>query len=286
MSLVLDPPELGFRRPFTHEVSQILVLKNPNSDPVAFKVKTTAPKQYCVRPNSGRIEAGHEVKVQVLLQAMKEDPPPDAKCRDKFLVQSVAVTADKEFSNVPSIWQHVDKAAKSSVEETKIKVVFLPAEGDSTQAPYPGATNGDARSQPPAYRSATPDAVTPHHTIPASLVPPPESRPSDPADPEAAPSTANPTTSSDDKTVTSTDTVQDLRNQLEKAHAEIARLLNEKSGQGLRQRKTDAVNQDVRERVTAGTAGLGVQQQPIEGVSVQIVAALCLLSFLLAYLFF
>ncbi|KAH0565945.1 hypothetical protein GP486_000666 [Trichoglossum hirsutum] len=46
MSLLLDPPELGFRRPFTHEVSQILVLTNPNSDPVAFKVKTTAPKQY------------------------------------------------------------------------------------------------------------------------------------------------------------------------------------------------------------------------------------------------
>lgn len=39
----------------------------------------------------------------VLLQAMKEDPPPDAKCRDKFLVQSVAVTADKEFSNVSQI---------------------------------------------------------------------------------------------------------------------------------------------------------------------------------------
>lgn len=34
---------------------------------------------------------------------MKEDPPMDARCRDKFLVQSVAVTADKEFSNVASI---------------------------------------------------------------------------------------------------------------------------------------------------------------------------------------
>ena len=42
----------------------------------------------------------------VLLQAMKEDPPLDAKCRDKFLVQSVAVTADKEFSNVASIVCH------------------------------------------------------------------------------------------------------------------------------------------------------------------------------------
>jgi hypothetical protein len=41
--------------------------------------------------------------IAVLLQAMKEDPPLDAKCRDKFLVQSVAVTADREFSNVQSI---------------------------------------------------------------------------------------------------------------------------------------------------------------------------------------
>lgn len=34
---------------------------------------------------------------------MKEQPPIDAKCRDKFLVQSVAVTADKEFTNIADI---------------------------------------------------------------------------------------------------------------------------------------------------------------------------------------
>lgn len=39
----------------------------------------------------------------VLLQAMKEDPPMDAKCRDKFLVQSVAVSADQELPNVTAI---------------------------------------------------------------------------------------------------------------------------------------------------------------------------------------
>ncbi|KAI9785739.1 MAG: phosphatidylinositol-binding protein scs2 [Geoglossum umbratile] len=220
---------------------------------------------------------------------MKEDPPPDAKCRDKFLVQSVAVTADKEFSNVPSIWQHVDKAAKSpgdgkaAVQETKIKVVFLPAEGEG-QAPYLGTTNGDAGTQPPAYRPPTPDAVTPHHTQPAAPDSPPESRPSDTA--EATSSAPIHLAASDDKTVTSTDAIQDLRSKLEKAHAEIARLLRERSEQGPRQRKTDGVNEDVRERATAGTTALGVQQQPIEGVSVQVVAALCLLSFLLAYIFF
>ena len=34
---------------------------------------------------------------------MKEDPAPDAKCKDKFLVQSVGVTKDLEHANVTSI---------------------------------------------------------------------------------------------------------------------------------------------------------------------------------------
>jgi hypothetical protein len=45
MSVEIEPLELSFRRPFTVEVSQTLTIKNPNSSPVAFKVKTTAPKQ-------------------------------------------------------------------------------------------------------------------------------------------------------------------------------------------------------------------------------------------------
>lgn len=68
MSVELSPTELGFKRmfyqlpqakqpachspadispgPFTHEVSQILRLSNPTNQAIAFKVKTTAPKQY------------------------------------------------------------------------------------------------------------------------------------------------------------------------------------------------------------------------------------------------
>ena len=37
---------------------------------------------------------------KVLLQAMREDPPPDARCRDKFLVQSVAITPDRDLANI------------------------------------------------------------------------------------------------------------------------------------------------------------------------------------------
>ena len=79
---------------------------------------------------------------------------------------------------------------------------------------------------------------------------------------------------------------EDLRQQLADAKAQISQLTEQAQEQVVRQRKSDAVNQDSRERISTGTTGMGVQQQPADGVPVQIVAALCLLSFLLAYFFF
>jgi hypothetical protein len=34
---------------------------------------------------------------------MKEDPPMDAKCRDKFLVQSVAITPERDLGSITAI---------------------------------------------------------------------------------------------------------------------------------------------------------------------------------------
>jgi len=95
MSVELTPNNaLGFHRPLTSTVKRTLTVSNPNDAPIVFKVKTTAPKQYCVRPNSGRVEPGERVEVQVLLQPFKEDPPASTKCKDKFLVQSAIVAGD------------------------------------------------------------------------------------------------------------------------------------------------------------------------------------------------
>jgi hypothetical protein len=50
--------------PLTRLITKTLKIHNPHPHPVAFKVKTTAPKQYCVRPNAGRVESGESVEVQ------------------------------------------------------------------------------------------------------------------------------------------------------------------------------------------------------------------------------
>ena len=80
-----------------------------------------------MRPNSGRVEPGQSVEVQgescasptratyltralrcvagrsVMLQAMKEEPPLAAKCKDKFLIQSTTITPEKETLSLADI---------------------------------------------------------------------------------------------------------------------------------------------------------------------------------------
>lgn len=289
MSVEIDPVELGFRRPFTVEVGQLLKIKNPNTAPVAFKVKTTAPKQYCVRPNSGRIEPGHEVEVTVLLQAMKAEPPSDTRCRDKFLVQSIPITGDKEFTNVQQIWESVDK---SSVQEKKIRVNWLPASEEGLQA------GGAATAATPIRRSlangveATPDAPPPAYSSPSEnnesaangaemdkKEPLPEDEPA-PA-PVGVPAAAVAAVKSTAESAT-TGAKEILAQTEEKITAATTGV-----AAGLRQRKQGGgTTSDEQKSARPAPELAQAVRQGTEGVPVQIVAVLCLLSFLLAYFFF
>jgi vesicle-associated membrane protein-associated protein A len=40
-----------------------MALKNPTDKKIAFKIKTTAPKKYCVRPNCGVVEPKSSVEI-------------------------------------------------------------------------------------------------------------------------------------------------------------------------------------------------------------------------------
>lgn len=62
--LALDPSnELKFRGPFDDYVSVSLTIRNPTLKRIAFKIKTTAPKRYCVKPNSGVLDPEQNMKV-------------------------------------------------------------------------------------------------------------------------------------------------------------------------------------------------------------------------------
>ena len=49
-------------------------ITNSGKEETAFKVKTTAPKKYCVKPNTGFVRPGETQMIQVIMQAQREWP--------------------------------------------------------------------------------------------------------------------------------------------------------------------------------------------------------------------
>jgi len=117
--LILEPKaELHFKGPFTDVVTSYLKLSNPSERRVCFKVKTTAPKRYCVRPNNGLIEALGSTTIAVMLQPVDLDNLND-KNKHKFMVQTMF--APEGDINQDSLWK---EANPEMIMDSKLKCVF------------------------------------------------------------------------------------------------------------------------------------------------------------------
>lgn len=76
--------------PFTEVVTSHLKLSNPTDRRICFKVKTTAPKRYCVRPNNGIVEPKSSALIAVMLQPFDIENQTDRN-KHKFMVQTMFV---------------------------------------------------------------------------------------------------------------------------------------------------------------------------------------------------
>lgn len=120
--LDIEPQELQFPFELRKQISCSLKLSNKTDKYVAFKVKTTNPKKYCVRPNSGVVLPRSSSDVIVTMQAQK-DAPLDMQCKDKFLLQSVVASLGTTAKDInPEMF---NKEAGHHVEECKLRVLYV-----------------------------------------------------------------------------------------------------------------------------------------------------------------
>ncbi|XP_013162224.1 PREDICTED: vesicle-associated membrane protein-associated protein A isoform X4 [Papilio xuthus] len=120
--LTIDPQnELKFKVDFSGLFEQGFTthmrLTNPSSDTVLFKIKTTAPKKYCVRPNSGVLEPNSKVDIAITPQPVYLDP--NEKHKHKFMVQSVI--APEGRTNIDQVWKEI---SPDQLMDYKLKCVF------------------------------------------------------------------------------------------------------------------------------------------------------------------
>jgi len=118
--LQISPTELIFPPPLNRVITNILKLTNPNEKSVAFKVKTTAPKRYCVRPNTGLIHPKETVEVQILLNPSK-DKPTTLSAKDKFQVQSFFLKDDQISLDLKELWTNI---SPEEISKQKLKCSF------------------------------------------------------------------------------------------------------------------------------------------------------------------
>ncbi|KAJ7962115.1 vesicle-associated protein 1-1-like [Quillaja saponaria] len=121
--LSIEPRELQFPFELRKQISCSLQLSNKTDNHVAFKVKTTNPKKYCVRPNTGVVLPRSTCDVIVTMQAQKE-MPADMQCKDKFLLQSVVAGPGATPKDITS--EMFSKESVNNFEECKLRVVYLP----------------------------------------------------------------------------------------------------------------------------------------------------------------
>merc|ERR1719149_243845 len=113
--------------------SQTLTLINKSSGNVAFKVKTTAPKSYVVRPSSGLLKSNESSEVQIILQPSQEA----GSNNHRFLVQAVGVSGNEAITR--EAWEAL---GKEEIEEKRLNVVIE----DRSSGDVGGATSATKQS--------------------------------------------------------------------------------------------------------------------------------------------
>jgi hypothetical protein len=158
---ISPPEELVFQKVANgSNPKQILTLSNTLSNVhIAFKVKTTAPKQFCVRPNAGKLAPGEKCEIQVILQ-LREGATLDVKRKDKFLVQGIKLPEqlvnESNSSKIADFWTQTEQLKKTNpgsesdiIIEKKLRCVYLIGEATITttlEVPNRSSNQGDKAS--------------------------------------------------------------------------------------------------------------------------------------------
>lgn len=125
--LIIEPAnELKFVGPFCTAVSSFMRLTNPTEHVILFKIKTTAPKKYCVRPNCGVLEPKDTIEITIVLQPFIFEAAE--KNKHKFMVQSMIMPEGD--IHVEGVWKDCNPA---NLMDSKLRCVFeLPEEKEMT----------------------------------------------------------------------------------------------------------------------------------------------------------
>ncbi|XP_054800705.1 vesicle-associated protein 2-2-like isoform X2 [Prosopis cineraria] len=151
--LQIEPTELKFTFELKKQSSCSVQLTNSTHHYVAFKIKTTSPKKYSVRPHVGVLMPKSSCVFVVLVDLM---------CKDKFLIQSTIVPVGTTNDDITS--SLFVKDASRCIEEEKLKVTLVSPFHSAEASPVNGdIKNGPAHGNDKIFSED--EIVSPEHMV-------------------------------------------------------------------------------------------------------------------------
>eukprot|EP00178_Gracilaria_changii_P028217 TRINITY_DN976_c0_g4_i1.p1 TRINITY_DN976_c0_g4~~TRINITY_DN976_c0_g4_i1.p1 ORF type:complete len:497 (+),score=136.64 TRINITY_DN976_c0_g4_i1:1690-3180(+) len=186
----VSPRHLTFRIILEKQTKTYVHLTNIWHTPIAYKVKTTNLKRYCVRPNAAILQPAQQMAIQIDQQAFKAAPDDVDKCSDRFLLMIAAlehvplgpssnsahISHFHGYESVMQLWANVPDEAihkrKMTVSlqifdephafdtQAHVEPTTVPTSSEKlpTQAPD-GVQSGQIRGEPPAKAVSVQTAV-------------------------------------------------------------------------------------------------------------------------------
>lgn len=124
-----------------NELSGNVEIVNIDSKPITYKIKTTAPDKFRVRPSTGVLSPHAKVTVNVTLQQSQHI---NSLNREKFLVMCMSLSHDMSTNShdLAELWRNIS-ATDASVEQHRLRCA-LPSNIDETSLPNSIHTYGNA----------------------------------------------------------------------------------------------------------------------------------------------
>eukprot|EP00658_Telonema_sp_P-2_P002055 TRINITY_DN10783_c0_g1_i2.p1 TRINITY_DN10783_c0_g1~~TRINITY_DN10783_c0_g1_i2.p1 ORF type:complete len:245 (+),score=64.33 TRINITY_DN10783_c0_g1_i2:77-811(+) len=162
-NLEVTPGELAFQVVVGDYSKRQMRLNNKGTKPMAYKIKTTNPHQYFVRPNQGVVKPGEKTRIAVMMGKLPAQPTE--KCRDKFLVQATEYDGPIPDDNDKKFDWHTNidgKDPKNKIYDCKLKCVYVqPRDGAAGAA----AAVSDNKSQPEGQTGGQVEQPKPERSV-------------------------------------------------------------------------------------------------------------------------
>lgn len=116
------PDRILTAEPLSELQTVALHLVNKTGQALTYKVKTTSPKMYTVRPNASVVGAGESIEVAISRQAKATSEPS----KDKFLILTAKVDPAElgDKPDMAELWHKLESGDKKGIDETRIKVKY------------------------------------------------------------------------------------------------------------------------------------------------------------------